>query len=904
MKHMTSAEIRKAFLDFFAKNGHEVVASSSLVPGNDPTLLFTNAGMVQFKDVFLGMDQRPYQRATTSQKCMRISGKHNDLENVGPSPRHHTFFEMLGNFSFGDYFKRDAIKLAYQLMTQVYGLPPERLAFTVYRDDDEAYNIWVNEVGVDPKRVARMGPKTNFWQMAETGPCGPTSEIHWDNDPARGEDSIIADLTAEDNRFLELWNLVFMQYNRLQADPQHTGQFDQPLPAPGVDTGMGLERIAAVIQEAAANYDTDLFSEIMDATQEILHHDDETRDKHFVAYRVIADHTRAASFLIADGVTPGPTDRRYIVRMLIRRALRFAHKMDVDQAFLSHVAEVVVNKMGGQYPELVQFHKSITYQITAEEERFRKVLVSALKILDEMIERLNKDGITELSGHDAFRLSATHGLPMEITRDILKERGLSVDEAGFFEAMEAHKLLSGDDDDDTIDVHKSYQKVLADLRSQGSFDRVDYNPYSYDQLTFSAPVVAIFRDGESVSSADKGDQVEIVLQRTSFYVASGGQISDTGILTGKDLKVQVEDVRQPVGGLIVHVGKVTSGRLKVGDNVQAQVDVQRRWDIMRNHTATHLLHAALHRVLGEHARQQGSLVAPDRLRFDFSHDKRLTQDELNRITDEVNAMVLANEPILIVEKSRDEAMREGAMALFGEKYGATVRTVTVCSPDTRCEDRFSYELCGGTHIRSTAEIGPFIIVGEGSVSSGVRRIEAITGRAANQAIVEQRSLLTAVAAQLDAKPEGILPKVEHLVSELEQAHKSLDKLKRDSAKGSLESLVNNSQEVDGVRVVASQVAAGDPDLLGQMADWVRDRLQSGVVVLGSEIEGKVSLVAKVTPDIQARGLHAGKLVGEVAKLVGGGGGGRPDFATAGGKNPEQLPDALAQVPTLVAERLK
>ncbi len=908
MKHMTSAEIRQAFLDFFAKRGHEVVASSSLVPGNDPTLLFTNAGMVQFKDVFLGQDRRPYNRAVTSQKCMRISGKHNDLENVGPSPRHHTFFEMLGNFSFGDYFKRDAIRYAYSLLTDVYGLPADRLAFTVYRDDDDAYNIWVNDIGIDPKRVARMGPKTNFWQMAETGPCGPTSEIHWDLKPARGADSIIDTVVAEDDRFLELWNLVFMQFNRTAPDPSHSGQFDQPLPAPGVDTGLGLERITAVLQNVAANYDTDLFTDLMDATQEILGHDDAFRQKYYVAYRVIADHTRAASFLIADGVNPGTTGREYVTRMLIRRAWRFAHDMAVDTPFLSSVAGALVEKMGHVYPELRQFQEAIRYQITTEEERFMRMLDNSLEVMEEIIERMRAEERNTMTGEEAFFLYSTHGLPLEITRDLLQERSLDVDERAFRAAMGEHIERSGGEKGVFVDV-SSYRRVLSRLQQEGKLgsDGVSCDPYDYQRLSRATEVLAILENGEPVVSAQKGEHVEMVLAETPFYVESGGQVSDTGSITGTDWSVHVIHVHRPVGGLIVHAGTVARGRVTEGSPAQAAVDVARRWDIMRNHSATHLLHAALRSVLGEHVRQKGSLVAPDRLRFDFSHNSRLTPEEIDQITSEVNRMILANIPIQIVHKALEEARREGAMALFGEKYGAIVRTVTVCAPEDLSDNcaRFSYELCGGTHVRSTGEIGPFVTLEEGSSGSGVRRIEAVTGRGAQELLYERQVLLRSIAQRVDAKrPDEIIARVDNMRERLEAAEQAIERLQRQSDKSAVENLLHQAREVDGTRVLAAVVRAQDDKALGQIADWCRDRLDSGVVVLGSEIDGQARLVAKVTPDLVSRGVKAGQLVGEVAKLVDGRGGGRPDFATAGGKNPAKLPEALAQVSALVAEALR
>ncbi len=904
MKRMTSAEIRQAFLDYFASHGHQIVPSSSLVPGSDPTLLFTNAGMVQFKDVFLGLDKRPYTRATTVQKCMRISGKHNDLENVGPSPRHHTFFEMLGNFSFGDYFKREAIHYAYELVTEVYGLPPDRLAFTVFETDDDAYDYWTKEVGVSPKRVARMGVKTNFWQMAETGPCGPTSEIHWDLRPDLGEEGIIDALRREDDRFLELWNLVFMQFNRTQPDPAHSGEYDVPLPKPGVDTGMGLERVVAVLQDAPSNFDTDLFTDIMDATQEVLGHDDAFREEHYVAYRVVADHTRGAAFLIADGVNPGTTGREYVTRMLIRRAWRFAHGMGVEQPFLAQVAEAVIEKMGRVYPELVQFRQAIRYQIATEESRFMRTLDRSLAELEERIGAMLASGQQQMSGADAFALFATHGLPLEITRDLLQEHGLTVDELGFRRELEQHRLISGGSTGEFEDV-TVYQNTLDALQAQGVLGPggVAYDPYNYDRLRFAAQVLALISDGRRVPEAGKGQTVEVVLDRTAFYVESGGQVSDTGTLRGNGWEIRVDGMGAPVGGLIVHIGQVVSGTAREGDTATGCVDEQRRWDIMRNHTATHLLHASLREVLGEHVRQKGSLVAPDRLRFDFTHNAPLSREEIERVTARVNDLILANRPVEIVFKALEEARREGAMALFGEKYGATVRTITIPEPDER-PMRFSYELCGGTHVRSTAEVGPFLITREESSSAGVRRIEAVTGRTAQAMIRERLAALDAVASQLGSEPQEAPGRIADLIAELREAQRQVERLEREAAFEALGGLLSGARDVGGAKVVAAQVNAPDADLLAQMADWCRDRLDSGVVVLGSEIDGKVRLVAKVTPDLVKRGLHAGRLVGAIAEMVGGGGGGRPDFATAGGRDASKLREALATAEGLVAEAIR
>ncbi|MBN1311985.1 MAG: alanine--tRNA ligase [Anaerolineae bacterium] len=900
MKQLTSAQVRQAFLDFFAGQGHQVVASSSLVPGNDPTLLFTNAGMVQFKDVFLGMDKRPYKRATTAQKCMRISGKHNDLENVGPSPRHHTFFEMLGNFSFGDYFKQDAIRYAYDLLTKVYQIPDERLFYTVYRDDNDAYNIWIDEIGVQPERVYRMGPATNFWQMAETGPCGPTSEIHFDwgeeactcHDP---ECSVLLDNGCE--RWLEIWNLVFMQFNRTQADPAHTGKFDEPLPATGVDTGMGLERIVAVLQGAAANYDTDLFTDLMDATQEILGHDDAFRQEHYVAYRVIADHTRAAAFLIADGVNPGTTGREYVPRMLIRRAWRFAHSMGITRPFLSQVADALITKMRDIYPELQQFSKAIHYYIEAEEARFVRTLDNSLAVLEGMIDEMTADEQSEMSGKSAFFLYATHGLPVEITRDLLKERGLSIDEAGFREEMQRHRDEAGSGTGVFTDF-SVYQETLDML----DVEVIRNDPHAYEHLSLKSRVLAIISDGQRAEQANKGQRVEIVLAETPFYVESGGQVSDTGLIAGPGWKARVDDMSAPVGGLIVHHCEMLSGKASVGDEVTASVDVERRWDIMRNHTATHLLHASLRDVLGEHVRQKGSLVAPDRLRFDFTHDAPMTAGEIDRVNTQVNKMILDNQPVEIVHKLLDEARREGAMALFGEKYSDTVRTITV--PESGRDERFSYELCGGTHVCTTAEIGPFLVVGEESSAAGVRRITAVTGRVAQKIILERLSTLDAIAYQVGSDPDAVESKIVALVDDLKAAYRQIEQMERSSAQSGVGELLSNARDFNGATLVAAEIEISDAELLGQMADWCRDRMTSGVVVLGSRIDDKARLVAKVTPDLVKRGVHAGKLIGEIAKLVGGGGGGRPDFATAGGNDPSNLPAAIAKVEEVVAQKLK
>jgi alanyl-tRNA synthetase len=895
MKPMTSAEARQAFLDFFVEMGHKEVASSSLVPGNDPTLLFTNAGMVQFKDVFLGLDHRDYRRATTSQKSMRVSGKHNDLENVGPSPRHHTFFEMLGNFSFGDYFKRDAIRYAYSLLTEAYGLPPERLAFTVYKDDDEAYDIWVNDIGVDPKRVARMGAKTNFWQMAETGPCGPTSEIHWDKQPELGVDAIIPMMQDEDDRFLELWNLVFMQYNRTQPDAEHTGQFDQPLPAPGVDTGMGLERILSVVNGVGSNYETDLFLPIMRETQALAGHSDAEREANYVPYRVIADHMRAAVFLIADGVLPGAKGRDAVCRLVIRRASRFGARLGFDAPFLGKLVDSVVGIMGGHYHELLERAPAITRIITQEEERFRRTLDRGTAELEAQLAALPEGGT--LSGETAFYLKATHGLPIQVTKDIVEERGYHVDMAGYEAAEGEHSLRSGGGQAmGIIESGEVYRDVLASLKGSGALPDtgVGYDPYSATER--DSRVLALLVEGQPVTEAISGDKVEVVLAETPFYVEAGGQVSDTGVITGDGWRIDVEDMRRPLGGLIVHIGEVVEGTPRTGDAARATVDAARKAEIVRNHTATHLLHAALRHHLGTHVQQRGSLVAPDRLRFDFVHDARMTPEQLAAVEAEVNDIIMHNLDVNVAQKSLAEARAEGAMALFGEKYGERVRTITVASED----GHYSYELCGGNHVRETAEIGPFMIASEGSVSAGIRRVEAVTGHGALAQMQQQRAALQHVAMQVGAPPERAAEQVAHLQDELAQARKHIAALQRDLARRQFEAQLEHTETLNGKQALIAQIDGLNADLLRELGDIFRSRVASGALVLGSVNEGKPQILVAVSDDLVKGGLQAGALIKPIAAVVGGGGGGRPTMAVAGGKDAAKMSEALAEARRLLS----
>ena len=897
MEYMSSAEVRQAFLDFFEEMGHRPVESSSLVPADDPTLLFVNAGMVQFKDVFLGLDKRNYQRATTSQKCMRVSGKHNDLENVGPSPRHHTFFEMLGNFSFGDYFKRDAIKYAYLLLTEVYKLPPDRLVFTVYENDNEAYDAWVRELGINPKRVARMGPSTNFWQMADTGPCGPTSEIHWDKNPHLGEDSIIPLLQAEDDRFLEIWNLVFMQFNRQQADPQHSGKWDIPLPAPGVDTGMGLERIVSILQGVEANYETDLFMPIIQRTQVLTGHSDAEREANIVPYRVIADHIRAAVFLISDGVLPGAKARASIPRIVIRRAARFGSKIGFDRPFLADIADTVIDMMGEHYSELVEQAEDIKRVVTIEEDRFHRTMERGLNELEVMLGELDDGG--RLPGAKAFYLKATLGLPFQVTRDVAEERGFTVDEVGFDEAEAEHARISGGGQAmGEIDSGEFYWRLVTDLQTAGKLSSggVSYNPYS--DAAVETTVLALAQDGTQLESAIVGDKVEIVLAETQFYVESGGQESDTGTITGDNWVIDVEAMKRPVAGLIVHVGEVVEGNPAADDRAMAMVDRARRNDITRNHTATHLLHAALRNQLGKHVQQKGSLVAPDRLRFDFSHPEKVSSVELAEIAAEVSSAILSNYHVHDEEKSLKQARREGAMALFGEKYGDTVRTVIIGSGD----NSYSYELCGGVHVSKTAEIGSFIFTGEGSVSAGIRRVEALTGHAANAYLRQKLTTLDDIAQLLGSGPEQASKRITGLQAELSAARREIEDLHRRLAKQSFDEMINQQLEsVNGMQALLVELDNTPIETMREMTDWFRNRVDNGVMVLASDIDGQPQIVVAVSDKLVKDGIRAGDLIKPIARIVGGGGGGRPQMAQAGGRDSSKIPEALQTARHLIAD---
>jgi alanyl-tRNA synthetase len=864
MTGMDTATIRQAFLDYFAERDHRVVASSPLVPGNDPTLLFTNAGMVQFKDVFLGDEQRNYRRATSSQRCVRAGGKHNDLENVGYTARHHTFFEMLGNFSFGDYFKRDAIAYAWEFMTGVLGLPADRLWVTVYKDDDEAAAIWLDDIGVDPSRFSRLGDKDNFWSMGDTGPCGPCSEIFFDHG-AEVPGGPPGSADEDGDRYVEVWNLVFMQFNRA-ANGELT-----PLPSPSVDTGMGLERIAAVMQGVHSNYDIDLFRSIIAAAAEVTGCSDETH----ASLRVIADHIRACSFLIADGVLPGNEGRGYVLRRIIRRALRHGYELGTTEAFFHRLVTPLCEQMGTAYPELVESKGHIEKVLRREEDRFAETLSHGMGMLEEALDDL--DGERELSGDVVFRLYDTYGFPVDLTADIARGRGLSVDQAGFEAAMNeqrararaAHRFGGAQDTGERLDVASRFT--------------------GYESLEGESEILALVKEGVRTNRLSEGEDGGIVLAVTPFYAESGGQVGDTGRITAGTGSFDVLDT-QKNGDAIVHVGKVSTGYFKAGNLVCAGVDAVSRSHTVLNHSATHLLHAALREVLGGHVAQKGSLVAPDRLRFDFSHFDALTADELSRIELRVNEEIRANHPASTDLKSYDEAIEAGAVALFGEKYGDEVRVLSIGD--------YSTELCGGTHVARSGDIGLFVITSESGIAAGVRRIEAVTGIAALEWTRASKAALEAVATLVKGNRDDAVAKVGALADRARLLEKEVQALKsRLAGAGSGgRSIGDDCIEIAGIQVVAEKLDDElDAKTLRDAVDRLKDKLGTAVIVLASvSSDGKVRLAAGVTRDVTGV-VKAGNVVNAVAEQVGGRGGGRPDFAQAGGNDPSGLVDALASV---------
>ncbi|KVW90238.1 alanine--tRNA ligase [Burkholderia cepacia] len=874
---MKAAEIREKFLKFFESKGHTIVRSSSLVPGNDPTLMFTNSGMVQFKDVFLGTDPRPYSRATTAQRSVRAGGKHNDLENVGYTARHHTFFEMLGNFSFGDYFKHDAIKFAWELLTTVYQLPKDKLWVTVYQEDDEAYDIWAKEVGVPTERIIRIGDNKgaryasdNFWTMGDTGPCGPCTEIFYDHGPdvwggppgSPEEDG---------DRYIEIWNLVFMQFNR---DAQ--GNMTR-LPKQSVDTGMGLERLAAVLQHVHSNYEIDLFQNLIKAAARVTEISDLTNN----SLKVIADHIRACSFLIVDGVIPGNEGRGYVLRRIVRRAIRHGYKLGRKGAFFHKLVADLVAEMGVAYPELKEAEQRVTDVLRQEEERFFETIEHGMSILEAALADVEEKGGKVLDGELAFKLHDTYGFPLDLTADVCRERGMTVDEPAFDDAMARQREQA-----------RAAGKFKATQGLEYTGAKTTF--HGYEEIAFDdAKVVALYVDGSSVNEVKTGQDAVVVLDHTPFYAESGGQVGDQGVLANAATRFAVADTLKVQADVIGHHGTLEQGTLKVGDVLRAEIDAHRRARTQRNHSATHLMHKALREVLGAHVQQKGSLVDAEKTRFDFAHNAPMTDDEIRRVEQIVNNEILANAPGIVRVMPYDEAVKGGAMALFGEKYGDEVRVLDL---------GFSRELCGGTHVSRSGDIGFFKIVVEGGVAAGIRRVEAITGDNALRYVQELDARVNEAAAALKAQPSELTQRIAQVQDQVKSLEKELGALKSKLASSQGDELAQQAVEIGGVYVLAATLDGADAKTLRETVDKLKDKLKSAAIVLAAVEGGKVSLIAGVTPDASKK-VKAGELVNFVAQQVGGKGGGRPDMAQAGGTEPANLPGALAGVKGWVEERL-
>ncbi|HEY8086116.1 MAG TPA: alanine--tRNA ligase [Methylophilaceae bacterium] len=871
---MTSNEIRQAFLDFFASKGHTIVASSSLVPHGDPTLLFTNAGMNQFKDVFLGFDKRPYTRATSSQKCVRAGGKHNDLENVGYTARHHTFFEMLGNFSFGDYFKKDAIHYAWELLTVVFKIPADKLTITVYADDDEAYDIWTKDMGVPAARVIRIGDNKgaryasdNFWMMGDTGPCGPCTEIFYDHG-AHIPGGPPGSPDEDGDRFIEIWNNVFMQFNRDEAGVMH------PLPKPSVDTGMGLERVSAVLQGVHANYEIDLFQSLIAAAASVT----KCTDLDSPSLKVLADHIRACSFLIADGVIPGNEGRGYVLRRIIRRAIRHGYKLGVRSAFFHKLVAPLAKEMGGAYPELITQQSRITDILKQEEDRFFETIEHGMAILEAELAAMPAGQL--FNGETAFKLHDTYGFPLDLTADICREKNITVDTAAFDAAMARQK--------DQARAAGKF-KMAANLEYNGKATTF----LGYEKLETSAKVQALYKDGAAVQQLSESDLGVVVLDDSPFYAESGGQIGDSGELRGSDGIFAVEDTQKIQASVFGHHGVLKTGTLKVGDTVSARVSTQARASTMRNHSATHLMHKALREVLGDHVQQKGSLVDTDKTRFDFVHNAPMTDDEIRLVETKVNAEILANEATQARVMDIESAQKTGAMMLFGEKYGDEVRVLDIGS---------SRELCGGTHVSRTGDIGLFKIIAESGVAAGVRRVEATTGEGALKLVQTQQALLNQASGELKAPAHELPSKIVQIMDNVKALEKELGRLKSKLASSQGDDLADQAVDVGSVKVLAVTMEGADANALRETMDKLKDKLKSAAIVLASTSEGKVSLAAGVTADLIAK-MKAGELVNFVANQVGGKGGGKPDMAMAGGTEPAKLQQALASVAGWVKDRV-
>ena len=869
---MKSSEIREKFLKFFESKGHSIVRSSSLIPGNDPTLLFTNSGMVQFKDVFLGQDQRAYTRATTAQRCVRAGGKHNDLENVGYTARHHTFFEMLGNFSFGDYFKRDAIHYAWELLTKVYGLPKDKLTVTVYQSDDEAYAIWLNEIGVPAERIIRIGDNKgapyasdNFWQMADTGPCGPCTEIFydhgaeiWGGPPGSAEE--------DGDRFIEIWNLVFMQYNKDEQGVLH------PLPKPCVDTGMGLERLAAVLQHVHSNYEIDAFQQLIKAAAR----ETACADLNHNSLKVIADHIRCAAFLIVDGIIPGNEGRGYVLRRITRRALRHGHKLGQTKPFFYKLVADLVLEMGSAYPELAQNADRVAQVLQQEEERFGETLEHGMKILEAALAKDDK----RLDGRTAFTLYDTYGFPLDLTADICRERNVELDQAGFDAAMEHQKQ--------TARAAGKF-KMNAGIEYSGA----KTNFVGYDKLAQEGKVIALYVEGSPVQQISAGQSALVVLDTTPFYAESGGQCGDRGALSSAGVTFQVTDTTKVQPDVFGHHGELVHGTLTIGQTLKAHVDEQVRAQTMRNHSATHLMHKALREVLGSHVSQKGSLVDAEKTRFDFSHNAGMTAEEIRQVEDIVNREILANNATQAQVMAFDDAVKHGAMALFGEKYGDEVRVLDIGS---------SRELCGGTHVKRTGDIGLFKIVSEGGIAAGIRRVEAVTGEVAVQLVQNLTARIAEASSLLKTQPDDLLQRIMLVQDQVKSLEKEMNQLKSKLAANQGNELASQAVEINGVKVLAAVLDGADSTALREVTEKLKESLKSAVILLAAVQDGKVSLVAGVTSNVTSK-VKAGELVNFVAQQVGGKGGGRPDIAQAGGTNPDGLAAALASVTAWVTERV-
>ncbi len=888
---MTGHEIRKRFLDYFKEKGHTIVKSSSLIPSADPTLLFTNAGMVQFKDVFLGNEKRDYKRAATSQKCVRAGGKHNDLEVVGRTARHHTFFEMLGNFSFGDYFKEGAIKYGWEFMTEVIKLPKEKLWITVYKDDDEAFKIWNEKIGIPADKIMRLGEKDNFWSMGDTGPCGPCSEIHIDQGEGIGCGRPECNVECDCDRFMELWNLVFMQYNR-DAKGVLTA-----LPNPSIDTGMGLERLSAVVQKVKSNYESDLLRPIITYSEGLFEKGYGKDSNMDISFRVIADHSRAITFLIADGVMPSNEGRGYVLRRIIRRASRHGKMLGKNEPFLFKTSEVVVNLMKDTYPELVDRSEYISRVISTEEERFGSTLDYGMRMLNDLIENLKVKKDRTIPGEEAFKLYDTYGFPLDLTEDIARDSGFSVDTQGYTRAMEGQKEKaraswkgSGEEG-----IKPVYREVLQKIKGVQSLSKPQRDMFTgYDSMESEGVILYIIKNNELRKSASEGEEVEIVLDKTPFYGESGGQVGDTGKFWDEDVNADVMDTKKPLQNLIIHNAVIKKGSIKAGNTIKISVNQDKRRATALNHSATHLLHTALRDVLGDHVKQAGSLVSPDRLRFDYTHFSAPAAKEMHRVEEIVNQKIRENYAVETSVMGLDDAVKKGATALFGEKYGEEVRVVKMGD--------YSMELCGGTHTKATGNIGLFKIIHEGGIASGIRRIEALTGEGAYKYIKQEEEQLNEIRDMLKSPPQEELAKIKKVLERNKELERELQKLKDKTVKDMSGDVMAEVKIIKGVNILSKNLGNFDIKDLRSFIDSTKVKIKSGVVVAGAVTDGKVSLVAGVTKDLTSK-LNAGEIIKQTAVIVEGSGGGRADMAQAGGKNPAKLDEALEKVYEIIEKML-